>query len=279
MMEHLTKGGESKLVERLHLPGHRLGCVDRIYTDLAVIDVTPEGLSVREIVEGLGIDELVRMSGVAMHEAERPAEAGPTSTPGARMPEAFICDAVRTPIGRYGGALAGVRTDDLGAMPIKALVERNPCVDPRRDRGRRLRLREPGGRGQSQRRAHGAAACRAPAACRARPSTGCAARGWMPSRIAARAIQRRRDVDRDRRGRRDHVARAVRPGQAAERLRARPALYDTTLGWRFVNPGLKAQYGIDSMAETAENVAAEFGIPRRPGRVRAAQRRNARRRR
>ena len=74
------------------------------------------------------------------------------------MPEAFICDAVRTPIGRYAGALAKVRTDDLAAVPLKALMARNP--QGRLDEARRglFRLRQPGWRGQPQRRPHGAAA-------------------------------------------------------------------------------------------------------------------------
>jgi 3-oxoadipate CoA-transferase beta subunit len=68
MMEHLTKGGASKLVERLTYPVTGLACVDRIYTDLAVIDVTPKGLAVCETVDGLAFDELVRLSGVALHD-------------------------------------------------------------------------------------------------------------------------------------------------------------------------------------------------------------------
>ena len=95
----------------------------------------------------------------------------------ARMRDVFLCDAVRTPIGRYGGALAKVRTDDLAAVPIKALMARNPKVDWEKLDEVYLRLRQPGRRGQPQRRAHGAAAGRAcRRACRASPSTGCAPR-------------------------------------------------------------------------------------------------------
>ena len=72
------------------------------------------------------------------------------------MTQAFICDAIRTPFGRYGGALSSVRTDDLGAIPIRALMARNPKVDWQARRRRALRLRQPGRRGQPQRRAHGA---------------------------------------------------------------------------------------------------------------------------
>ena len=93
------------------------------------------------------------------------------------MPEAFICDAVRTPIGRYAGGLAKVRTDDLGAIPIKALMKRHPKVDWTALDEVYLRLRQPGRRGQPQRRADGAAAG-GPAgfAFRASPSTGSARR-------------------------------------------------------------------------------------------------------
>jgi 3-oxoadipate CoA-transferase beta subunit len=75
MMEHLTKQGESKIVEHCSYPLTGVGCVDRIYTDLAVIDVTPQGLRVLEIVEGLSFDELVRLSGVPMRRAQAKAYA------------------------------------------------------------------------------------------------------------------------------------------------------------------------------------------------------------
>ena len=75
------------------------------------------------------------------------------------MRDVFLCDAARTAIGRYGGALAKVRTDDLAAVPIKALVKRNPNVDWAKLDEVYLRLRQPGRRGQPQCRAHGAAAC------------------------------------------------------------------------------------------------------------------------
>ena len=96
--------------------------------------------------------------------------------------QAFICDAVRTPFGRYGGALSSVRADDLGAIPIKALMARNAKVDWAAVDRRALRLRQPGRRGQPQRRAHGGAARRpAGRTCRARRSTACAARAWTRS--------------------------------------------------------------------------------------------------
>ena len=104
--------------------------------------------------------------------------------------DVFICDAVRTPIGRYGGALAKVRTDDLAAVPIKALMARNPKVDWAKLDEVYLRLRQPGRRGQPQRRAHGAAARRpARAACRALTLNRLCASGLEAVGTAARAIR------------------------------------------------------------------------------------------
>ena len=131
------------------------------------------------------------------------------------MPEAFICDGMRTPIGRYGGALAKVRTDDLAAVPIKALMERHPNVDWSALDEVYLRLRQPGRRGQPQRRAHGAAAGRAAGfdpghhrqpALRVRAQCGGRRGAGDP---------RRRDRLRHRRRRRIDDARAVRHGQGA----------------------------------------------------------------
>ena len=109
---------------------------------------------------------------------------------------AFICDAIRTPFGRYGGALSSVRTDDLGAIPLKALMARNPKVDWQAVTDVHLRLRQPGRRGQPQRRAHGGAAGRAcRSKCPAPRSTACAARAW--TRVGTRGAR-----DQGRRGRR-----------------------------------------------------------------------------
>jgi hypothetical protein len=128
---------------------------------------------------------------------------------------------------------------------------------------RAARLRQPGRRGQPQRRAHGALLLAGlPDACPARPSTGCAARASTRS-ASRRARSAPAKPTHHRRRRREHVARALRHGQGdGSGLLARAEIYDTTIGWRFVNPLMKAQYGIDSMPETAENVAEEFQISR-----------------
>jgi acetyl-CoA acyltransferase len=178
------------------------------------------------------------------------------------MREAFICDAIRTPFGRYGGALSSVRTDDLGAMPIKALMARNPNVDWAAVDRRALRLRQPGRRGQPQRRPHGQPA-RRPAGGRARRHHQPPVRlGLDAVGTAARAIKCG-EAELMIAGGVESMSRApfVMP-KAEAPSRAANAVYDTTIGWRFVNKLMKEQYGVDSMPETAENVAAEFNIER-----------------
>jgi len=178
------------------------------------------------------------------------------------MHQAFICDAVRTPIGRYGGSLSSVRTDDLAAVPIRALMSRNPKVDW---------------------------------AAVADVLYGCANQAGednrnvarmalllagLPVGVAGATINRLCGSGLDAVG---SAARAIRCGEAelmiaggVESMSRAPfvmpkadsafsrnnAVHDTTIGWRFVNRLMKSQYGIDSMPETAENVAAEFGITR-----------------
>ena len=178
------------------------------------------------------------------------------------MPDAFLCDAIRTPIGRYGGALASVRTDDLAALPLAALIARNPGVDwaavddvvygcanqageDNRNVGRMALLLA------------------------GLPETvpGTTVNRLCGSSLDAIAI----------------AARAIRSGEqslviaggvesmsrapfvlakSTEAFSRAAAIADTTIGWRFVNPRMKERHGIDSMPETAENVAAQFGIAR-----------------
>jgi acetyl-CoA C-acetyltransferase len=178
------------------------------------------------------------------------------------MAEAFICDAIRTPFGRYGGALSSVRTDDLAALPIAELVRRNPKVDwaalddvlygcanqageDNRNVGRMALLL-----------------------------------AGLPVDVPAATVNRLCGSGMEAVG---QLARAIRAGEAeigiaggvecmsrapfvmpkAESAFARTnAVYDTTIGWRFVNPRMKAKYGIDQMPETAENVAAEYNVTR-----------------
>ena len=180
------------------------------------------------------------------------------------MNHAFICDAIRTPFGRYGGALSSVRTDDLGAIPLQALMERNPTVDWAGGRRRDLRLRQPGRRGQPQRRRAWRCcwpACRS--TCRAATVNRLCGSGMDAIGTAARAIKSGEAVADDRRRRGEHEPRALRDAQGRDAPSARSnAVDDTTIGWRFVNKLMKAKYGVDSMPETAENVATDFKIER-----------------
>jgi len=178
------------------------------------------------------------------------------------MTEAFICDAIRTPVGRYGGALSGVRADDLAAIPLRALAERNRAVDwsalddvilgcanqageDNRNVARMAALLA--GFGES---APGATVNRL-----------CGS-GMDAVAIAARAIKAG-EADLIVAGGVESMSRApfVMPKAESAFSRAN-AVYDTTIGWRFVNPKLKAEFGIDSMPETAENVADEFHVSR-----------------
>ena len=179
-----------------------------------------------------------------------------------QTPQAFICDAIRTPFGRYGGALSSIRTDDLAALPLKALVARNPGVDW---------------------------------AAVADVLYGCANQAGEDNRNVARMASLLAGLPLDVPGATINrlcgsgldavgsAARAIKAGEAqlmiaggVESMSRAPfvmpkaesafsranAVYDTTIGWRFINPLMKAQYGVDSMPETAENVAQAFGIER-----------------
>lgn len=178
------------------------------------------------------------------------------------MNEAFICDAIRTPFGRYGGVLASVRPDDLGALPIAALMSRNPGVDWSKVDDVYYGCANQAG--EDNRNV-------------ARMS---ALLAGLPVEVPASTINRLCGSSLDAVG---MAARAIKSGEAqliiaggvesmtrapfvmakADSAFSRAAkIEDTTIGWRFVNPQMKAQYGIDSMPETAENVAQEFAISR-----------------
>jgi len=178
------------------------------------------------------------------------------------MPEAFICDAIRTPIGRYGGALSSVRTDDLAAIPMAELMRRNPNVDW-------AALDDviygcANQAGEDNRNVARMAALLA----------------GLPKEVPAATINRLCGSGMDAVG---TLARAIRAGEAqmgiaggVESMSRAPfvmpkadtafsranAVYDTTIGWRFVNPKMKAKYGTDQMPETAENVAEDYKVSR-----------------
>ncbi|EDM46482.1 3-oxoadipyl-CoA thiolase [Marinobacter algicola] len=178
------------------------------------------------------------------------------------MQDAYIVDAIRTPIGRYGGALASVRADDLGAIPMKALMERNPGVDWSKIDDVLYGCANQAGEDNRD---------------VARMSLLLAG---IPIDVPGSTINRLCGSGMDAIG---SAARAIRTGEASLMLAGgvesmsrapfvmgksespfsrKAEIFDTTIGWRFVNPVLKKQYGIDSMPETAENVAEQFDISR-----------------
>jgi acetyl-CoA acyltransferase len=181
---------------------------------------------------------------------------------GGDLNEVFICDAVRTPFGRYGGALASIRTDDLGAIPLRALTERNPGVDWSAVDDVIYGCANQAG--EDNRNVARMALLLA----------------GLPQEVPGATINRLCGSSMDAVG---IAARAIKSGEAdlmiaggvesmtrapfvmgkADSAFSRSAeIFDTTLGWRFVNPAMKAKYGIDSMPETAENVAEEYGVNR-----------------
>ncbi|MFV0371367.1 MAG: 3-oxoadipyl-CoA thiolase [Azonexus sp.] len=178
------------------------------------------------------------------------------------MAEAFICDAIRTPIGRYGGALSSVRADDLAAVPLAALMARNPGVDW--DSVDDLIYGCANQAGEDNRNVGRMAALLAglPISLPGTTVNRLCGSGMDAVGMAARAI-RAGDCDMIIAGGVENMSRApfVMPKADAAFSRAN-AVYDTTIGWRFVNPKMKAQYGIDSMPQTADNVAADFNISR-----------------
>ncbi len=178
------------------------------------------------------------------------------------MPEAFICDAVRTPIGRYAGALSAVRTDDLAAVPLRALKERNAKVDWSALDDIVMGCANQAG--EDNRNVARMAALLAGLGENAPGTTvnRLCGSGLDAALIAARAI-RAGDADLIIAGGVESMSRApFVMGKATEAFSRQAEIFDTTIGWRFVNPLMKAQYGIDSMPETAENVAAAFNISR-----------------
>jgi acetyl-CoA acyltransferase len=178
------------------------------------------------------------------------------------MNDAFICDAVRTPFGRYGGALAGIRADDLAAIPIKALVERNPKVD-----WSMLDDVVYGCANQAGEDNRNVARMALLLAGLPQEVPGATVNRLCGSSLnavgeAARAIKAG-EADLVLAGGVESMTRAPFVMNKADGAFSRSAqIFDTTIGWRFVNPAMKARYGTDSMPETAENVAEEFKVAR-----------------
>lgn len=178
------------------------------------------------------------------------------------MPEVFICDAIRTPVGRYGGALSSVRADDLAALPLKALLARNPLVDW--DALDDVILGCANQAGEDNRNVARMALLLAGLSATVPASTinRLCGSGLNAVGIAAQAIKAG-DAELMIAGGVESMSRApFVMGKATTPFSRATELFDTTIGWRFVNPQLQKLYGTDSMPETAENLAREFNICR-----------------
>ncbi len=178
------------------------------------------------------------------------------------MAEAFICDALRTPIGRYGGALSAVRADDLAAAPIAALKARNPDLDWGALDDVIYGCANQAGEDNRNVARMAALLAGLPVTAPGVTVNRLCGSGMEAVGLAARAIKAN-DGDLILAGGVESMSRApfVMPKADSAFSRA-AAVYDTTIGWRFVNPKMKAAYGIDSMPETADNVAADYGVSR-----------------
>ena len=178
------------------------------------------------------------------------------------MTDAFICDGVRTPIGRYGGALAAVRPDDLAAVPLKALVARNPGVDWAALDDVVMGCTNQAGEDNRNVARMALLLAGLPVAVPGATINRLCGSGMDAVGIAARAIKAG-EADVMVAGGVESMSRAPFVMPKAEAAFARQAaIADTTIGWRLVNPLMRELHGIDSMPETAENVAAEFQVSR-----------------
>ncbi len=178
------------------------------------------------------------------------------------MPEAFICDYIRTPIGRFAGALSGVRTDDLGAVPLKALMERNMFVDWSALDDIVFGCANQAGEDNRNVARMALLLAGFPAAVPGTTINRLCGSGMDAVIGAARSIKAG-EAELLIAGGVESMSRAPFVLPKAETAFSRTTeIHDTTIGWRFVNPLMKAQYGVDSMPETAENVAEQFGISR-----------------
>ncbi|MGI9513117.1 MAG: 3-oxoadipyl-CoA thiolase, partial [Anderseniella sp.] len=170
------------------------------------------------------------------------------------MPEAFICDYVRTPIGRFGGALSGVRTDDLGAVPLKALMERNASVDWAAIDDVIYGCANQAGEDNRNVARMSLLLAGLPDRVPGATINRLCGSGMDAMLTVARAIKAG-DADIGIAGGVESMSRAPFVMPKADTAFSRKAeIYDTTIGWRFVNRLMKQQYGVDSMPETAENV-------------------------
>ena len=176
--------------------------------------------------------------------------------------DAYICDAIRTPFGRYGGALSSVRADDLGAVPLRALMQRNPGVDWEAVTDVIFGCANQAGEDNRNVARMSALLAGLPLSVPGATVNRLCGSGLDAVGSAARAIKSG-EAQLMIAGGVESMSRAPFVMPKAESAFSRnPALYDTTIGWRFVNPAMQSHYGVDSMPETAENVATDFHISR-----------------
>jgi 3-oxoadipyl-CoA thiolase len=178
------------------------------------------------------------------------------------MNEAFICDAVRTPFGRYGGTLAPLRTDDLAAIPIRALIERNPRVDWQAVDDVVFGCANQAGEDNRNVARMALLLAGLPKEVPGATVNRLCGSSLDAVGVAARAIKCG-EADLVLAGGVESMSRAPFVMGKADTAFSRAAeIFDTTIGWRFVNPSMKSRYGTDSMPQTAENVAEDFGVSR-----------------
>ena len=178
------------------------------------------------------------------------------------MTDVYICDYIRTPIGRYGGGLAPVRADDLGAIPLRALLERNPSLDPASVEEVVFGCANQAGEDNRNVARMSSLLAGLPEGVPGSTINRLCGSGMDATGTAARAI-RAGETSLMIAGGVESMSRApFVMGKAASAFSRDAAIYDTTIGWRFINPLMKAQYGVDSMPETAENVATDYNVNR-----------------
>ncbi|HFT8007517.1 TPA: 3-oxoadipyl-CoA thiolase [Burkholderia cenocepacia] len=178
------------------------------------------------------------------------------------MTDAYICDAIRTPIGRYGGALKDVRADDLGAVPLKALIERNRDVDWAAIDDVIYGCANQAGEDNRNVARMSALLAGLPTAVPGTTLNRLCGSGMDAVGTAARAIKAGEARLMIAGGVESMTRAPFVMGKAASAFARQADIFDTTIGWRFVNPLMKQLYGVDSMPETAENVALDYGISR-----------------
>jgi acetyl-CoA acyltransferase len=178
------------------------------------------------------------------------------------MNDAFICDAIRTPFGRYGGALKDVRADDLGAAPIKALIERNPGVDWRALDDVIYGCANQAGEDNRNVARMASLLAGLPTGAPGATINRLCGSGMDAVGTAARAIKAGEARLMIAGGVESMTRAPFVMGKATTAFSRQADIYDTTIGWRFINTLMKRDFGVDSMPETAENVAVEFGVNR-----------------